>query len=99
MAHEALALYADGEADLPEPRTLKKIKARWKYWSEWEQDYQFFIAEVTLYPLKLRVRNPQPNVFPFWYFPGHVAQKTHFWWKVRWVRIIHRYVQVCPTYF
>jgi predicted RNase H-like HicB family nuclease len=56
MAHEALALYADGEDDLPKPRTLEEIKARWEYWSEWEQNYKFFIAEITLYPLKPRVR-------------------------------------------
>jgi predicted RNase H-like HicB family nuclease len=56
MAHEALSLYADGEDDLPEPRTLEEIKARWEDWAEWEKNYQFFVGEVALYPLKPQVK-------------------------------------------
>jgi predicted RNase H-like HicB family nuclease len=51
MAHEALALYADGEPQLPEPRSLEEIKATWEDWPEWERQYQFQVAEIRLYPL------------------------------------------------
>jgi predicted RNase H-like HicB family nuclease len=56
MAHEALALYADGEVNLPEPRTLEEIKERWNDWREWEKNYTFFVGEVALYPLKPQAR-------------------------------------------
>jgi hypothetical protein len=56
MAHEALSLYADGEDDLPEPRSLEKIKAQWEDWAEWEKNYKFLVGEVALYPLKPQVK-------------------------------------------
>ncbi|GHT54811.1 CopG family transcriptional regulator [Spirochaetia bacterium] len=56
MAHEALALYADGEDNLPEPRTLEEIKEQWADWHEWEKGCTFFVGEVALYPLKPRAR-------------------------------------------
>jgi predicted RNase H-like HicB family nuclease len=56
MAHEALALYADGEKELPKPRSLEEIKAQWEDWDEWAQNYTFIVGEVALYPLKPRIR-------------------------------------------
>jgi predicted RNase H-like HicB family nuclease len=55
MAHEALALYADGEdrlgePPLPEPRSLEEIKATWEDWDEWARQYQFQVAQIRLYP-------------------------------------------------
>jgi len=55
MAHEAVALYADGE-EMPIPRTLEQIKAEWPDWAEWEKEYKFMVAKVALYPLKTEVR-------------------------------------------
>jgi predicted RNase H-like HicB family nuclease len=51
-AHEALALYADGETNLPAPRSLEQIKKEWADWAEWEKDYKFMVCKVALYPLK-----------------------------------------------
>jgi predicted RNase H-like HicB family nuclease len=61
MAHEALALYADGEGrlgepPLPEPRSLEEIKASWEDWDEWERQYQFQVAQIRLYPLAESVK-------------------------------------------
>ncbi|MDR3170330.1 MAG: type II toxin-antitoxin system HicB family antitoxin [Treponema sp.] len=56
MAHEALALYADSEDRLPEPRSLEEIKATWEAWPEWEQQYQFQVAQIRLYPLAEAVK-------------------------------------------
>jgi len=55
MAHEALALYADGESELPPPRSLEQIKNEWEDWSEWEKNYKFFVSKVAIYPLKPEV--------------------------------------------
>jgi len=52
MAHEALSLCADGEDDLPPPRTLEQIKAEWEDWEEWNREYKFYITKIALYPLK-----------------------------------------------
>jgi len=56
MAHEALALYCDGEYNIPEPRTLAKIKKEWASWKEWEGNYNFLIEYIALYPLKAKVK-------------------------------------------
>ena len=52
MAHEALSLYAEGEPELPSPRTLEQIKVEWSDWPSWEEDRKFYIAKIALYPLK-----------------------------------------------
>ena len=52
MAHEALSLYAEDNADLPPPRTLEEIKTQWEDWSKWEEDYKFYTAKIALYSLK-----------------------------------------------
>jgi len=52
MAHEALSLYAEDEAELPKPRTLEQIKAEWEDWAEWESKYKFYLVKIALYPLK-----------------------------------------------
>jgi predicted RNase H-like HicB family nuclease len=52
QAHEALALYADGEDNIPAPRTLEKIQAEWEDWKDWEKNYNFIIGKVALLPLK-----------------------------------------------
>jgi predicted RNase H-like HicB family nuclease len=54
MAHEALSLYADGEASLPAPRSLERIKAEWEDWEDWEANHTFYIGKVALYPLKTK---------------------------------------------
>lgn len=56
MAHEALAghvecMRRDGD-QVPSPRTLEEIKATWKDWAEWEQDYDFVISYIKLLPSK-----------------------------------------------
>jgi predicted RNase H-like HicB family nuclease len=51
-AHEALALYADGNDNIPEPRTLEEIRAGWEDWAEWEKEYKFLVSKVALYPMK-----------------------------------------------
>ena len=51
-AHEALALYAEGNDNMPEPRTLEQIKAEWEDWAEWEREYKFIVGKVALYPMK-----------------------------------------------
>ncbi|MCL1833317.1 MAG: type II toxin-antitoxin system HicB family antitoxin [Leptospirales bacterium] len=56
MAHEALALYCDGEDNVPKPRSLEKIKKEWVYWKEWIDNYNFLIGYITLYPLKTKVK-------------------------------------------
>jgi predicted RNase H-like HicB family nuclease len=55
-AHEALSLYADGNEEMPEPRTLEKIKEEWADWAEWENNYKFYIGKVALYPLRFKTR-------------------------------------------
>ena len=52
MAHEALALYADGNGDMPEPRTLEQIQKEWADWKEWLNNYKFLVGKVALYPVK-----------------------------------------------
>ena len=52
MAHEALALYADGGDALPKPRTLEQIQEEWDDWAEWEKNFKFIVGKVALYPLK-----------------------------------------------
>ena len=54
-AHEALALYADGEVSLPVPRSLEQIKKEWADWAEWEKNYKFLVGKVVLYPMKAEV--------------------------------------------
>jgi len=54
-AHEALALYADGETSLPAPRSLEKIKKEWADWAKWEKSYKFLVCKVALYPMKAEV--------------------------------------------
>lgn len=51
-AHEALALYADGEKKLPKPRTLEQIRQEWPDWKEWENNYNFVVGLVDLLPIK-----------------------------------------------
>lgn len=51
-AHEALALYADGEKKLPKPRTLEQIKQEWPDWKEWENNYNFVVGLIDLLPIK-----------------------------------------------
>jgi predicted RNase H-like HicB family nuclease len=55
-AHEALALYADGEAKLPRPRTMERIAKGWDEWPAWEKERRFYTVKVALYPLKSNVR-------------------------------------------
>ena len=55
-AHEALSLYADGDDNLPEPRTLEQIKLGWPDWNEWEKKYKFMVAGIDLLPLKPKTR-------------------------------------------
>jgi predicted RNase H-like HicB family nuclease len=54
MAHEALAFHIDGMREngenVPEPRSLEKIKSEWEDWPEWESDGGFLIVPVTLLP-------------------------------------------------
>jgi predicted RNase H-like HicB family nuclease len=52
MAHEALALYADENDNMPEPRTIEQIRSKWPDWSEWEKNYKFLIGKIALYPMK-----------------------------------------------
>ncbi len=52
MAHEALALYAENNDNMPEPRTLEQIQKDWPDWKEWEKDYTFLVGKVALYPMK-----------------------------------------------
>jgi hypothetical protein len=56
MAHEALALYADGEERLREPRSLEDIIDTWEDWPEWERQYQFQVVQIRLYPLAEAVK-------------------------------------------
>ena len=51
-AHEALALYAEGNDDMPEPRSLEQIRDGWEDWAEWENEYKFIVGKVALYPVK-----------------------------------------------
>ena len=55
-AHEALALYAEGNEYMSEPRSLEDIKAHWEYWKEWEKEYKFLVGKVALYPVKAQVQ-------------------------------------------
>jgi predicted RNase H-like HicB family nuclease len=50
-AHEALVLYAEGEDELPVPRSLEQIKKEWADWAEWEKSYTFRIGKVALFPI------------------------------------------------
>ncbi len=52
MAHEALALYAEGNEKMPEPRSLEQIKKEWNDWEIWEKNHKFLISKVALYPIK-----------------------------------------------
>jgi predicted RNase H-like HicB family nuclease len=56
MAHEALALYAEGNDTMPEPRTLEEIKAGWEDWAAWEKNYKFLVGKVALYPIKAEAK-------------------------------------------
>jgi len=55
-AHEALSLYADGNDEMPDPRSVEEIKAVWPEWKEWENKYKFLIAGIDLMPLKPKTR-------------------------------------------
>lgn len=55
-AHEALSLYADGEKNMPKPRTLEQIKAEWPDWQEWKDNYEFTAGIVDLFPLKAKTK-------------------------------------------
>jgi predicted RNase H-like HicB family nuclease len=55
-AHEALSLYADGEGDLPTPRTMEQIRDGWDEWEIWAEGRSFHTAKIALYPLKARVK-------------------------------------------
>ena len=51
-AHEALAFHVrsmkeNGEP-IPEPRSLERIKAEWKDWLEWKNNYDFIVTSITL---------------------------------------------------
>ena len=50
MAHEALALYADGE-EMPKPRTLEEIQETWEDWKKWKSKYNFTVEHISLLPL------------------------------------------------
>ena len=56
MAHEALALAAEGERNFPRPRTLEQIKKEWPEWKKWERNYKFYIVPIALYPMKQEVK-------------------------------------------
>ena len=53
-AHEALAFHVNGlredGLEVPEPRTLDRIKKEWKDWIEWKNNYDFVITNITLLP-------------------------------------------------
>jgi len=55
MAHEALAFHLEGlvmeNMQIPEPRSLEKIKLEWEDWKEWEKNYSFLIVPITAYPV------------------------------------------------
>ena len=53
MAHEALALYAEDNENMPEPRSFEQIQNEWDDWKTWEKDYKFFIGKIALYPIKV----------------------------------------------
>ncbi|MBE6457552.1 MAG: hypothetical protein E7011_01970 [Alphaproteobacteria bacterium] len=53
-AHEALSLYADGEKNMPKPRTLEQIKEQWPDWQEWKDNYEFTAGIVDLVPLSTK---------------------------------------------
>jgi predicted RNase H-like HicB family nuclease len=55
-AHEALALYANGEPDLPAPQSMERIRDEWEDWREWENERSFYTVKVALYPLKTCAR-------------------------------------------
>jgi len=54
MAHEALAFHLEGLTlegmDIPEPRTLEKIRAEWEDWEQWEKDYPFLVVPIAVFP-------------------------------------------------
>jgi len=52
MAHEALALAAEGERNFPKPRTLEQIKNEWPEWKTWERNHKFYIVSIALYPVR-----------------------------------------------
>ena len=56
MAHEALALAAEGEECFPKPRTLEQIKKEWPEWKKWERNYKFYIVPIALYSTKHEVK-------------------------------------------
>ena len=56
MAHEALALAAEGEKNFPKPRTLEQIINEWPDWKKWEKNYKFYIEHIALYPMKSKVK-------------------------------------------
>ncbi|MCL2138435.1 MAG: type II toxin-antitoxin system HicB family antitoxin [Treponema sp.] len=56
MAHEALALAAEGEKNFPKPRALERLKKEWPEWKEWERNYNFYIVPIALYPMKHEVK-------------------------------------------
>jgi len=62
MAHEALALAAEGEKNFPKPRTLEQIQKEWSEWKEWEQNYKFYIVPIALYPIKRNVKRFNINL-------------------------------------
>ena len=55
MAHEALAFHLDGLAlegmQIPEPRSLEKIKIEWEDWDEWEKEYPFLVVPIAVFPV------------------------------------------------
>jgi predicted RNase H-like HicB family nuclease len=51
-AHEALSLYADGESELPAPRTMEQLRGEWDGWREWDGCRSFYTVKIALYPLK-----------------------------------------------
>jgi predicted RNase H-like HicB family nuclease len=53
-AHEALAFHISGLKEdgvgIPEPRSLKQIKAEWEDWHDWKKNYDFVITNIALLP-------------------------------------------------
>jgi predicted RNase H-like HicB family nuclease len=56
MAHEALALAAEGEKNFPKPRTLEQIKKEWPEWKAWERGHKFLVVSIALYPVRQGVK-------------------------------------------
>jgi len=59
-AHKALALYAEDDETMPNPRSLEQIKRNWPDWKDWEKNYDFIVGFVDLLPIK--AKNKRINI-------------------------------------